>query len=181
MDIQEAIRSRRTIHSFNTRMVPEKFVQRAIEAANHAPCHRLTFPWRFTRLNRKKRQLLAELAVEKRFYCRKIDEGIKEKIYAKILNSSHLLVASQILTEDPKTKLEDYAACSCAIQNLCLSLVSDGIGSKWSTGNITTEKNTYEIVGINSNVEQIIGFIWIGYGETPPQINRPLIETIFRR
>ena len=112
---------------------------------------------------------------------RKIDEASKEKVSAKILNPSHLLVASQIINKDPKQKLEDYAACSCAIQNLLLSLAGDGVGSKWSTGKITTERRTYSIVGINLLEEEIIGFIWIGYGETPSQVNRPLIKSIFRR
>ena len=29
---------------------------------------------------------------------------------------------------------EDYAACCCAVQNLCLSLHSEGIGTKWTSG-----------------------------------------------
>ena len=181
MDIQAAIYRRRTIQIFNTRKVPEEFLERAIEAANQAPCHRLTFPWRFTSIEKKKRDLIAQLAQEMKFSGRVIDEASKEKFHAKYLNPSNLLIASQISTNDPKVKLEDYAACACAIQNLLLSLVGDGVGSKWSTGKITTDRRTYKIVGINPIEEEIIGFIWVGYGQTPAQVKRPLIKSIYRR
>ena len=181
MDLQKAIRSRRTIHSFNTRKVPEIFIERAIQAANHAPCHRLTFPWRFTDVDSKKRELLIELALRIKFKERTIDKEIEKKITAKILNPSHLLVASQINGKDPEQKLEDYAASACAIQNLMLSLAGDGVGSKWSTGKITNNKDTYNVLGIEFLEEEIIGFIWVGYGETPPKVKRPLITSIYRR
>ena len=46
---------------------------------------------------------------------------------------------------------------------------------------IINHQNTYKIVGIDSLQEEIIGFTHIGYGQIPLKINRPLIETIFRR
>ena len=180
MDLQQAITSRRTIHVFETTKVSDSVVERAILAANKAPCHRLSFPWRFTSIDRKKRQLLVNLQLAIKFGNTAIDEGIITKVNAKMLNPSHLLVASQISTKDPKSKLEDYAACACAIQNLLLSLAGDSVGSKWSTGKITTHKSTYKIVDIDPLEEEIIGFIWIGYGTIPPRIKRPIIQSIFR-
>ena len=97
-----------------------------------------------------------------------------------MFNPSHLLVATQIRTDNQIQKLEDYAACACAIQNLSLSLVADYVGCKWSTGKITKEPNTYQILKINPSEEEIIGFIWIGYGAEPPVIKRPSINIIYR-
>ncbi len=181
MELQQAIKKRRTIHSFNTKLVPEKIIEQAIEAANFAPCHLHTFPWRFTTFKTDKRKLLVELALELKFGNRSPDENAKKKILEKILNPSHLLIVSQVLNAEPTRKLEDYAACACAIQNLSLSLVGEGVGSKWSTGKLTKHTNTYKLVGIDPDEEEIIGFIWIGYGETPLEIKRPLISSIFRR
>ena len=180
MELHNAIKLRRTIHSFSKAEVSENIVQRAIEMANYAPCHRLTFPWRFTKINTTQRKYLAQLAIELKSERRKVDSRTSDQIYSKILDPSHLIVASQILSNDPKHKLEDYAACSCAIQNLLLSLVNDGVGSKWSTGNIITHKNTYEIVDVDPLLEEIIGFIWIGYGTPPNQILRPSSQSIYR-
>ena len=180
MDLQEAIASRRTIHSFYTNKVSEEIIQRALQAANFAPCHLHTFPWRFTSVTRQKRVLLGELALSLKFGNASPNESTEKSVLAKILNPSHLLVASQVLDVDPHRQKEDYAACACSIQNLSLSLVSDGVGSKWSTGKITTHKTTYKIIEIDPNEEMIIGFIWIGYGELPSKIKRPLLSTIFR-
>ena len=180
MKATEAIISRRTIHTFSNEEVPREIIERSIDAANHAPCHRMTFPWRFTNLGKKQRELLFHLQVQIKLGGKSMEGQKVEKIRNKILTPSHLLVASQVSTNNELQKLEDYAACACAIQNLSLSLVSEGVGSKWSTGRLTTESKTYEIVGINPTEEEIIGFIWIGYGDPPPPIARPSITSIFR-
>ena len=180
MEIQQAIFSRRTIHSFNREKVSSQIIYRAINAANQAPCHRLTFPWRFTSLNSKDRGMIADLAIEMKFGDLTINENAQEKIKSKILTCSHLLVVSQIIDVELKKNREDYAACACAIQNLSLSLSSDHVGCKWSTGMITTNPRTYEIANVNPEIEEIIGFLFIGYGEIPTPIKRLPIELIFR-
>jgi len=180
MEISQAIKQRRTIHLFSKTRVPKEVIKRSIVAANHAPCHRRTFPWRFTSLGMNKRELLCKLQLSLKFGEKPIDKLNYKKIKDKILNPSHLLVASQVSTDNQVQKLEDYAACACAIQNLSLSLVEDGVGYKWSTGKITTDSNTYQIAEINPSEEEIIGFIWIGYGIEPPLITRPPLNTVYR-
>ncbi len=180
MEIAEAIKKRRTLHIFSKKRVPREVIEKSIFAANQAPCHRRTFPWRFTSIGIKKRELLYQLQLTLKFGDMTIDESSLKKIRDKMLNPSHLLIATQVCTDNQVQKLEDYAACACAIQNLSLSLVADDVGCKWSTGKITKDPNTYKIAQINSSEEEIIGFIWIGYGTEPPLINRPLISTIYR-
>ena len=180
MEIDEAIKKRRTLHIFSKKRVPREVIEKSIFAANQAPCHRRTFPWRFTSIGIKKRELLYQLQLTLKFGDKTIDESSLKKIRDKMLNPSHLLIATQVCTDNQVQKLEDYAACACAIQNLSLSLVADDVGCKWSTGKITKDPTTYQIAQINSCKEEIIGFIWIGYGTEPPLINRPLISTIYR-
>ena len=180
MEIAEAIKKRRTLHIFSKKSVPREVIEKSIFAANQAPCHRRTFPWRFTSIGIKKRELLYQLQLTLKFGDMTIDESSLKKIRDKMLNPSHLLIATQVCTDNQVQKLEDYAACACAIQNLSLSLVADDVGCKWSTGKITKDPNTYKIAKINSSEEEIIGFIWIGYGTEPPLIKRPSISTIYR-
>ncbi len=180
MEINQAIKQRRTIHIFSNRTVPKEIIERSIVAANQAPCHRKTFPWRFTSLGKNKRKLLFQLQLALNFGEKSIDDISYKKIKDKILNPSHLLVATQVCTDNHVQKLEDYAACACSIQNLSLSLVADGVGYKWSTGKITTDPSTYQIAEIDPSEEEIIGFIWIGYGKETPSITRPLLSTIYR-
>ena len=64
MDANKAIFDRRTIHSFEKRKVSELIIRKALEAANQAPCHKLTFPWRFYSLANKKRIQMLDLAIK---------------------------------------------------------------------------------------------------------------------
>tara|TARA_B100000945_G_scaffold198750_1_gene159783 strand:+ start:859 stop:1410 length:552 start_codon:yes stop_codon:yes gene_type:complete len=180
MEIAEAIKKRRTYHIFSKKSVPSEVIKKSIIAANQAPCHRRTFPWRFTSIGVKKRELLYQLQLTLMFGDKRIDESNLKKIRDKMLNPSHLIIATQVCTDNQVQKLEDYAACACAIQNLSLSLVAYDVGCKWSTGKITKDPNTYQIAQINASEEEIIGFIWIGYGAEPPLVERPLISTIYR-
>ena len=180
MDAKKAIFNRRTIHFFENKKVSENIIRDSIEAANQAPCHRSTFPWRFYSVSLKKRKQILDLAIEIKSKKKRIDKNAENIIKEKYLNPSHLLITSQILNKEPISQKEDYAACSCAIQNLVISLASDGVFSKWSTGSITKNPKTYEIANIDRQKEEIIGFIWIGYGKNLPEITRPLIDQIYK-
>jgi len=181
MDAKTAIFGRRTVHAFNSKKVPEKLIYDAINAANYAPCHKLTFPWRFYSISTLKRKEILELAIDMKSDKKSLNENSKKIIREKFLNPSHLIVSSQILNKDKFIEKEDYAACSCAIQNLAISLASNGVSIKWSTGEITRSKKIYNILNIHSESEEIIGFIWIGYGKKGPEISRPLINEIYKQ
>ena len=180
MEIDQAIQKRRTMHTFSSKPVPKEVIEKSLIAANQAPCHKRTFPWRFTKMGMNKRELLYQLQITLKFGDKPADEPSIKKTMDKMLKPSHLIIASQVISDDKAQKLEDYAACACAIQNLSLSLVADDVGCKWSTGKITKDPNTYQIAQINSSEEEIIGFIWIGYGGALPSIKRPLLKQIFR-
>ena len=180
MEIDQAIKKRRTIHVFSSKRVPKEVIEKSIIAANQAPCHKRTFPWRFTNIGMNKRELLYQLQLKLKFGDEPADESSIKKIRNKMLNPSHLIIATQICTDDRVQKLEDYAACACSIQNMSLSLVADDVGCKWSTGKITKEPNTYRIAEIDPIQEEIIGFIWIGYGVEQLLVKRPLMSEIYR-
>ena len=180
MEIDQAINKRRTIHVFSNKRVPKEVIEKSILAANQAPCHKRTFPWRFTSIGMNKRQLLYQLQMTLKFGDKPANESSIKKIQDKMLKPSHLIIATQICIDDQVQKLEDYAACACSIQNLSLSLVAYGVGCKWSTGKITKDPNAYRITEIDPNKEEIIGFIWIGYGDEQKSITRPLLSEIYR-
>ena len=180
MDAQKAIFMRRTIHSFEKKRVSKNIIKNAIEAANQAPCHKLTYPWRFYSVGEKKRIQILDLAMEIKSKNKQLDDKLKNIIKEKFLNPSHLLIASQRLNIDQIIRKEDYAACSCAIQNLSISLTAEGVFTKWSTGSITTNPKTYKIANIKPTEEEIIGFIWIGYGKPSLKIQRPFIDQIYK-
>ena len=181
METNFAIFKRRTIHDFNSEKVTEKLIYDAINAANQAPCHRLTFPWRFYSIGTSKRNEILKLAIDIKSAKKSLDENSKRIIRNKFLNPSHLIVSSQILNKNKLIEKEDYAACACAIQNLAISLSSKGVSIKWSTGEIIRSKKIYNILNLDSESEEIIGFIWVGYGKKGPEISRPLINEIYKQ
>ena len=64
MHVQEAIHSRRTAHSWQDTPVPEEVILKGLEAAQMAPCHRLTWPWRFTLPGPVTRKALFEIGID---------------------------------------------------------------------------------------------------------------------
>lgn len=183
MDLHETLLARRTIHAYTTDPLPEGAVERALEAAVHAPNHRLTFPWRFVRVGRQTREALAELVVRlKSKPGEELPAEAIDKARAKVLNPAELLVVSIRRHEDPQTAREDYASAACAIQNLHLALWAEGVGSKWSSGKPTRHPEAYAIFGIDPEVEEIVGFVWAGIAaKVPPKPERPPLDELVRR
>ncbi len=175
-DVRRVILERRTVHDYAEQPIPEGTLERALEAAVAAPNHRMTEPWRFTRVGRQGRETLARISIDLKTGGGKspLSPAGEAKARDKIVKPAELLVVSQVIDDDPDVAQEDYAAIACAVQNILLSLTAEGIGSKWSTGGVTTDPRTYELLGIDSAKERVVGFVWIGYSavEHPPKSRR---------
>ena len=89
-----------------------------------------------------------------------------------------IAVSSALTPSDSFREMEDYAATACSIQNFCLSLWGNGIGTQWSTGTITRADSTYEALGIPKDRERIVGFLKVGYPETLPEKEKLDVESI---
>jgi len=181
MNVQELILSRRTIHDYQPGPVPEGAIERAVVAAIAAPNHRMTEPWRFVRVGPEGRSALVGISAELKGGAAALGEPAVEKLRAKMLNPAELLVVCQTRHADPDVAREDYAATACAVQNAMLSLWSEGVGSKWSTGAVTTDERTYSTLGVDPAQEQIIGFLWAGKAlrDLPkPRRRRDLAEVL---
>ena len=183
MNIHEAIHGRRTAHFWTPKKVPTQVVERALIAAQMAPCHRLSWPWRFTLPGPETRQKLYQLGVSLKVQNSGLtaSEHLRNKLKERLLHPE-LVVVSQVVHADPVRREEDYAACACAIQNLCLSFFADGFHSKWSTGTLTTHSETYQLLQIPIASQRIVGFIWVGEPsrerKAPP---RPPLEVVVRK
>ncbi len=181
MDLQNAIHERRTIHSYRSDAIEEGVLERALDAAHQAPCHKRTFPWRFTIAGPRSREALASIAVSLKSAGQTLPAEKITSIQNKILDPAQLVVVTQVRCDDEFRAREDYAACSCAIQNLSLSLTADGVGSKWSTGGLTRDPATYDVLAVDGALEEIIGFIWVGIPAETPVVKRPELASVVRR
>ena len=66
-------------------------------------------------------------------------------------------------------QLEEYASSCASIQNLLLSLHSEGLASKWSTGPIIRTAAFRDLVGCGKN-DMIVGLIMIGWSKRVPRM-----------
>ncbi len=182
MQLYDAIHRRRTIHDYVDATLPAGAFERIIEAAHQAPNHKLTWPWRFTRIGREtRREKLLPLGIRLKTPAGR-DPSPKRvaKITQKLMHPGELVVVSVVRCDDAFRAREDYAAAACAIQNLQLAATAEGLGAKWSSGGLTTHPETYAAVGIDPAVEEIIAFVWIGVPAKVPEIKRPAIEAMLR-
>ncbi len=166
----ECIRNRRTIHEFQTQLPPRETILEALELARWAPNHRLTEPWRFYWLGPKTIQAIAELNAALVTKAKGTRAGeIKLKRWQAIPG---WIVATSLCHSDAVRAQENYAACCCAIHNIALYLWSQGIGMKWSTGEVIEQPAFYELLQIDSQQERSVGLLWYGYPATIPQQRR---------
>lgn len=180
MNTLEALMSRRTIQDFKTHPLPDGILERGLEAALRAPNHKLTNPWRFTHVGDASRKVFVDLAAEAKFGVDPTDRQ-REMVAKKLERAPVFLVVSQVIDVDPFRRREDYAAVACAIQNLSLALWAEGVGAKWSTGPATRDPRTYELLGIDPAVEEIVGVVMIGYAAAVPETPRQALADVFRR
>jgi len=183
--LHELLCARRTIHQYRECPLPEGALERAIEAAVTAPNHRLTEPWRFVRTGPATRRALIERALARvtQGGALPLSQSAQTTLALTALNPAELLIVCQVRDARPEVAREDYAAVACAIQNLTLSLWAEGVGSKWSTSGQMDDPRSYEILGIDAALQQIVGFLWLGYpaqDELPPRRRRRGSEEIFR-
>ena len=109
----ELAASRRTIHRFRPGTVPSEALDAAFEAAHFAPCHRHTWPWRFTLIGDETRGKIDAASRAKK------GAGLSGEaltIFEEKMIHPTLVVATQRRTQDPKQAKEDYAAVACAMR-----------------------------------------------------------------
>lgn len=168
MSLTELIKQRRTIYQFQEKPVSSTLIESFIEAAIHAPNHKLTEPWKFLMIGSKTQNSLAEVYAQKRA-LKHHDEGTEgykqayEKSLNKFLAIPTMVFFVQQLGEDPVTTKEDYAACSCAIQNFQLAAWEQGVGVQWSSGPILKDERTFEMLGLDFDKHELIAALYMGY------------------
>ena len=171
VSIDQLIFNRRTIHEFKSDVIPprEKII-RAIDLAQWAPNHRLTQPWHFYILGPETTRMAIELNAQ----ITKEKNGdraakIKQERWSRIPG---WLVMTCQTSENTVRKQEDYAACCCAAQNIMLYLWQEGIGVKWTTGDLTRDQRFYELIRLDPAKEMIVGLFWYGYAAEIPETKR---------
>jgi nitroreductase len=176
------LQTRRTANNFEPNLPQniEDIIETAIKSAIYAPNHKRTEPWKFHRLGPQTIKRVCELNAK--IVSEKKGEKAGQRKLERWLEMPGWIVVTcktehgdkEVKSMDVPSSLarEDYAACCCAVQNLCLSLHNAGLGSKWGTGAVNFDSNFHDILGFEEG-EYCVGTIWFGTPtrntEAPPK------------
>jgi len=175
--LAERIRSRRTTRLFLKQEVDPQLIRDAIELARWAPNHHLTEPWHFYMFGEKTAGACAEL-IGTLIRETKGDTQLAEFKEQSARSIPGWLLVTCRKSTDERLQREDYASCCCAIQNLSLYLSEARLACKWTTGLITRDQRLFDLVGIDSSQEFVVGLIWYGYPRILPTQTRKDVAEI---
>ena len=148
VNVYQALYGRRMAWKFKDQKVDREAVDRMLESAVWAPNHRMTEPWRFfvldkgSQARKKSADLAYEFALERSGNERRA-EGTRQAV------ASPPVVMYVYYTpgaSDDATK-ENYAAVRCAVQNMSLAGVAEGLAVTWETGGATRHPKLAETLG----------------------------------
>jgi len=147
VDVENAIRSRRTHKRFAPEPVRREVVEELLELARWAPNHHLTEPWRFRVLGSES---LARLMAAGR-------PGEAEKLG----RAPTLVVASAKQTGDEHQNHEDVLATACAVYIVLLAASARGIASYWRTPRVLQTTEGRAAIGMGDD-EEFVALIHLG-------------------
>ncbi|SEM08881.1 Nitroreductase [bacterium A37T11] len=176
------IKNRRSIFpaSYTREEISKETLLEVIEAANTAPTHKLTQPWRFTifrgnglvKLADKFAELYQEGTPAPLFMQKKLD-ATREKVL-----QSSAVIAINLHVSGALPEWEELAATACAVENLWLAASALGIGGYWSSPGTISQLSDFLNLAPN---EKCIGLFYMGYHqEEPKAANRKSVETVVR-
>jgi nitroreductase len=169
-DTASLIRSRRSIppEKLSSRKVHREQIEAMIEAANWAPTHGLTEPWRFKIYSGNAfRKLMDVCAGIYRKYTpeEKFQEDKFNRFASRAERLSHVIVVTMKRQESGIIpEWEENMAVACAIQNFSLMATAYGMGCFWSTGKNVTAPEMREFLHLDAK-DTCVGILYIGYPE----------------
>ncbi len=162
--IFDLIKNRRSVFpaQYNEQPIAKETIQKILEAANWAPTHKKTEPWRFKVMMGGKKRELGKFLSDK---YQEVDAKPKQ-IKIKKLQENPMRAAAVIaicMQRDPNECLpewEEIAATAMAVQNMWLGCTELGIGCYWSSPELI--KYLGEFLDLQEG-EKCLGFFYMGY------------------
>jgi nitroreductase len=148
MDVEDAIRSRRTHKAFASDPVPRELLDELLELARWAPNHHLTNPWRF--------RVLGPDALAR------LKEAAGPESASKLDRAPTLVAATVVRTgEDPVQDEEDLLATACATYAVLLGAHGRGLAGYWRTPGVLRTPEGRAALGIPAS-EHFVALIHLG-------------------
>jgi nitroreductase len=150
--------------------VPLHLVEALLDAAQWAPNHGHTEPWRFTVYTREGRGGLGEAFAESYALVTspaKFDAAAQEAQRNRVWQAPVWISLGLAPGSNPKIpEIEEVLALGAAVQNMFLLATAQGLASKWTSGAPTTHAHTAAFVGLQPP-GRLLGFIYLGWPAVP--------------
>ena len=147
MELEEAIRGRRTHKAYGPEPVARETLDELFELARWAPNHHVTNPWRFRVLGPEALAALKEAA--------------GPEAAAKLDRAPTLVNASVALSGDPVQDEEDTLATACAVYVVLLAAHARGLAGYWRTPAVLRTPAGHAAVGMGED-ERFVALIHLG-------------------
>ena len=160
MELEEAIRGRRTHKAYAAEPVERETLEELFELARWAPNHHLTNPWRF--------RVLGPEALER------LKRSAGPEAAGKLDRAPTLVCASVKLTGDPVQDEEDLCAAACAVYIVLLAAHARGLAGYWRTPGVLRTDDGRRAVGMDAD-ELFVALVHLGRAraEKPPPDRLP--------
>lgn len=182
----ELIKNRRSVYPrwFTSDPVEQEDILKLLEAANWAPTHKMTEPWRFIVLHSKPARIeLSEFLGE--YYTRntpkdKFSALKHRKTVEKPLQSAAVIAI--VMQRDPAESLpewEELAATACAVQNLWIAATASGFGGYWSSPATMLSVDAANFLSLKEG-EKCLGVFYLGKHRMPetPRVRKQIEDKV---
>jgi nitroreductase len=154
MDVEDAIRSRRTHKVFARDPVPRELLDELLGIARWAPNHHLTNPWRFRVLGPT---ALAELK-----------RAAGPDAAGKLDRAPTLVAVTAVRSDDPAQDEEDLCATACATYAVLLAAHGRGLAGYWRTPGVLRTDEGRRALQIPT-YERFVALIHLGWARQQKQ------------
>jgi nitroreductase/YHS domain-containing protein len=174
--VLDLIRRRRSIPKFTGVPVPRAVVEHMLEAATWAPNHHLTEPWRFFVLEGEAKVQFAELRRAFRLELFRDPasppaQAAAGKIFAETSTTPAIIVVTTRVSADPALTDDDFAATMCAVQNMLLVALDEGVGTYLRTGGFIHDVRLRAFLNLPPD-RRVAAVIYAGYPAVVPERRR---------
>ena len=164
--VYEALHNRRMAWKFDDREIPRDAIERMLATSVWAPNHKATEPWRFfvSTKDSAHRQHLADFAQEG-IIARDSDDtmmALRQKEWT--LNQPLMIFAYSVPHERVDITQENYASVVCALHNVSLAGVAEGLAVTWETGGIAKLPGLTQAVGADPEWA-LVAIATVGYAD----------------
>ena len=168
MDLEQAIRTRRTHKAYRPEPVGRETLDELFELARWAPNHHLTNPWRF--------RVLGPRALER---LKRAADAVEPGSGRKLDRAPTLIAVTVEPAGDPVQDREDLLAGGVAAYIVLVAAHARGLAGYWRTPAVLRDPAGRRALGLGDR-EEFVGLLHLGHPrqEQPPPERAPVAEVV---